>query len=104
MQNFSLWRKGGGMTKAEQFLWCVQTAILSNQAALAREFETRDVAGQLSFKELDRQMALALAAAACIPPDVAVRDAVRDFCRAHIERLWSSDYQAADWVRSLVVD
>lgn len=90
------------MTKAEQFLWCVQTAILSNQVALSRELETRDVAGQLSFNALDRQ--LALAAAACIPADVSVREAVRDFCLVHIERLWSSDYKAADWVRSLAVD
>ncbi|MDX3877064.1 MAG: hypothetical protein QHC81_01130 [Achromobacter sp.] len=92
------------MTKAEQFLWCVQTAILSNQVALSRELETRDVAGQLSFNALDRQLALALAAAACIPADVSVREAVRDFCLVHIERLWSSDYKAADWVRSLAVD
>ncbi|MFF7060743.1 hypothetical protein ACFY89_29040 [Achromobacter spanius] len=92
------------MTKAEQFLWRVQTAILSNQLALSREFETRDVAGQLSFNQLDRQMALALAAAAYIPANVSVRDAVRDFCLVHIERLWSSDYKAADWMRSLAVD
>lgn len=92
------------MTKAEQFLWCVQTAILSNQIALSREFETRDVAGQLSFNALDRQLALAVAAAACIPEDMTVREAVRDFCLLHIERLWSSDYKASEWARTLVVD
>jgi len=89
------------MTKAEQFLWCVQTAILSNQVALARQFETRDVTGQQSFTALDRTMALALIAAATIPEEMAVRDAVSDFCRLHIERWWYSDYEASDWARSL---
>ncbi|MDF3849437.1 hypothetical protein [Achromobacter denitrificans] len=89
------------MTKAEQFLWCVQTAILSNQIALHRQFETRDIAGQQAFSALDRTMALALIAAATIPEEMTVRDAVRDFCRLHIERWWYSDYEASDWARSL---
>lgn len=89
------------MTKAEQFLWCIQTAILSNQIALSREFETREVTGQLSFNVLDRTMALALIAVATIPEEMPVRDAVRDFCRLHIERLWDSDYKASEWARSL---
>ncbi|UUO12713.1 hypothetical protein M6D76_08560 [Alcaligenes faecalis] len=89
------------MTKAEQFLWGVQTALLNNQMILARQLETKDIAEQLAFPSIQRVMDMALKAAACIPREVHVMDAIADFCNVHIEYMWSSEYQPAEWIRGL---
>ena len=76
------------MTKQEQFLWIVQTAILANgidlisRAATAERY--REVYSAGGAREV---MAEALAASEMIPDDMPATDAADDFCSWSLENL-----------------
>jgi len=69
------------MTKQEQFLWIVQTAILANGIRLASRVSNTDLDRDdyltVGAREL---MADAIEASAMIPADMTARDAADDFC------------------------
>ncbi|GAA4169173.1 hypothetical protein [Shinella granuli] len=85
------------MTKEEQFLWIVQTAILANGINLASDPDRR-VAYKDTYSSTGVRIVMreAVRAATLIPKDMDVGDAADDFClwmfRNHQEALLAEDH------------
>ena len=86
------------MVKAEQFLWHVQTAVLSNQLLLARQIETRESKDFISLDHVHRVAARALWAASQIPEEVSASEAARDFCSLAFDNLWKEGDIRPEWL------
>ena len=74
------------MTKQEEFLWIVQTAVLANAINLSSDVDTRkEYRHVYSSTGVRITMAEAIRASARIPDDMEAADAADDFC------LWCFD-------------
>lgn len=87
------------MTKQEQFLWMVQTAILANAIKLSMDDQTaliyRDTYSSSGVRIV---MSEAIRASSLIPDDMDAADAADDFCiwmfRNHQDELKKADPSA----------
>ena len=87
------------MTRAEEFLWIVQTAILANAVNLANDSEMKiDYRDDYSSTGVRMMMREAIRASKLIPKGMDVADAADDFClwqfRNHRETLQRDNPQA----------
>lgn len=92
------------MTRDEQFLWIVQTAILANAVNLAGDDERKEIYRHVySSTGVRIVMREAVRASALIPQDMDVADAADEFCiwmfTNHSDRLKQDDPSASvpDW-------
>lgn len=89
------------MTKAEQFLWCVQTALLSNQLKLSRSFETKQTNEFLGLRHVHNVNRRALWAATEIPEAMSPADAAVEFCEQAFDNLWTEDKACPEWLKGM---
>ncbi len=89
------------MTKAEQFLWCVQTALLSNQIGLSRQFETTRTNEFLGMRHVHNVSRRALWAATEIPDSMPAADAAVEFCEHAFDNLWSDGEDCPEWLKGM---
>ncbi|MGE8451420.1 MAG: hypothetical protein ACN6OP_12525 [Pseudomonadales bacterium] len=86
------------MTKAEQFLWCVQTAFLNNQLLVARRMETIETAQFGAIGHVHSVTARAIWAASHIPDSLSADQASREFCGFAFDNLWKEGMSCPDWL------
>ncbi|WP_041937501.1 hypothetical protein [Bordetella avium] len=89
------------MTKAEQFLWCVQTAFLNNQLLIGREFETPKTAEYLGINHVHLVTERAIWAAQHIPEGMSASQAAKEFCSFAFDNLWKDGISGPDWLRGI---
>ncbi|WP_321290877.1 hypothetical protein [Alcaligenes phenolicus] len=89
------------MTKAEQFLWCVQTALLSNQMGLSRQFETQKINEFLGLRHVHSVTRRALWAASEIPEEMSPSTAAEEFCGHAFDNLWSEGKDCPEWLKGM---
>ena len=89
------------MTKAQQFLWCVQTALLNNQLLIARQIETKQTVEFGSMRHIHSVAERAIWAAAQIPESLSAVDASRQFCEYAFDNLWSEGKERPAWLEGM---
>lgn len=89
------------MTKAEQFLWCVQTALLNNQLMLSRQVETNRIKEFLDIKHVHLVTTRAIWAAQIIPESVSASEAAEQFCEIAFDNLWHEGKNRVEWLAGM---
>ena len=89
------------MTKAEQFLWCVQTALLNNQLMLSRQVETNKTKEFLDIRHVHLVTSRAIWAAQFIPESISASKAAAQFCEIAFDNLWHEEKGRAEWLEGM---
>lgn len=91
------------MTKSEQFLWCVQTALLNNQLQLSRQMETKVLSKHLGIEHIHLVTARALWAASMLPESLSASEASLEFCKYAFDNLWEEGQSRPEWLVGIPV-
>ena len=89
------------MTKAEQFLWCAQTALLNNQLMLSRQVETNKTKEFLEIRHVHVLTTRAIWAAQIIPESMSASEAAAQFCEIAFDNLWHEDKSRVEWLAGM---
>lgn len=89
------------MTKAEQFLWCVQTAFLNNQLLVTRQMETAQTVEFGSMRHVHSVSERAIWAAGRIPASLSAAEASRQFCEYAFDNLWEEGKPRLEWLEGI---
>ena len=85
------------MTKAEQFLWIVQTTIIANSVNLATRADADANRHVFSASGVLGTAGDAIQASARIPDDMTAAEAAAEFCGYMLENLRQKSAQVPGW-------
>lgn len=87
------------MTKQEQFLWAVQTLLLTNSVNVTTQPGFNEAKRHIvSTTGVSNSVRAALAASEKIPADLSASDAAMEFCRWMLENLREDSAKMPAWI------